>query len=167
MQSEKARGKPSDGQRASHRKQAAQDWRCSQTTMLREVGIVRRRCDASMPSSVALSRTVRCGGVAEWLKAAVLKTVDARASVGSNPTASAIFFLFKPPDRWRVFHVKHSPYAKRQPYRPQASHRRPPHATPSRAARRAVEPFRSLHGPSREHVAPYPTVRRGILPLVI
>ena len=130
MQSEKARGEPSDGKRASRRKQAAQDWRCSQTTMLREVGIVRRRCDASMPSSVALSRTVRCGGVAEWLKAAVLKTVDARASVGSNPTASAIFSLIKPPDRWRIFHVKHSPRAQRRPYRPQASHRRPPHAAP-------------------------------------
>lgn len=31
------------------------------------------------------------GGVAEWLKAAVLKTVNARAFVGSNPTASASF----------------------------------------------------------------------------
>jgi hypothetical protein len=29
------------------------------------------------------------GGVAEWLKAAVLKTVDAQAFVGSNPTPSA------------------------------------------------------------------------------
>jgi hypothetical protein len=31
------------------------------------------------------------GGVAEWSKAAVLKTVDAQVSVGSNPTSSAIF----------------------------------------------------------------------------
>src|SRR4030065_2825861 len=29
------------------------------------------------------------GGMAEWLKAAVLKTAEARASVGSNPTPSA------------------------------------------------------------------------------
>ena len=28
--------------------------------------------------------------MAEWLKAAVLKTAEARASVGSNPTPSAI-----------------------------------------------------------------------------
>ncbi len=31
-----------------------------------------------------------CGGVAEWSKAAVLKTVDPSGSVGSNPTPSAI-----------------------------------------------------------------------------
>ena len=30
------------------------------------------------------------GGVAEWLKAAVLKTVECQSSVGSNPTPSAI-----------------------------------------------------------------------------
>ena len=30
------------------------------------------------------------GGVAEWSMAAVLKTVDVYASVGSNPTSSAI-----------------------------------------------------------------------------
>ena len=30
------------------------------------------------------------GGVAEWLKATVLKTVLASASVGSNPTPSAM-----------------------------------------------------------------------------
>ena len=33
------------------------------------------------------------GGVAERPKAAVLKTVDAQASVGSNPTSSAIFIF--------------------------------------------------------------------------
>ena len=33
---------------------------------------------------------IRNGGVAEWLKAAVLKTVEPQGSVGSNPTASAI-----------------------------------------------------------------------------
>ena len=31
------------------------------------------------------------GGMAEWLKAAVLKTVECNSSVGSNPTPSAIF----------------------------------------------------------------------------
>lgn len=34
--------------------------------------------------------SLQCGGVAEWLKAAVLKTVNVHAFVGSNPTASAI-----------------------------------------------------------------------------
>jgi hypothetical protein len=29
--------------------------------------------------------------MAEWLKAAVLKTVECNSSVGSNPTPSAIF----------------------------------------------------------------------------
>ena len=29
------------------------------------------------------------GGMAEWLKAAVLKTVEGNTSVGSNPTPSA------------------------------------------------------------------------------
>ena len=33
------------------------------------------------------------GGVAEWSKAAVLKTVDVQASVGSNPTSSANIFV--------------------------------------------------------------------------
>lgn len=33
------------------------------------------------------------GQLAEWLKAAVLKTVDVQASVGSNPTLSAIWRL--------------------------------------------------------------------------
>lgn len=31
----------------------------------------------------------RKGGVAEWLKAAVLKTVVPQGTVGSNPTSSA------------------------------------------------------------------------------
>lgn len=31
------------------------------------------------------------GDVSEWFKEAVLKTVDVKASVGSNPTISAIF----------------------------------------------------------------------------
>ena len=32
---------------------------------------------------------IRDGGMAEWSKAAVLKTVEVHASVGSNPTPSA------------------------------------------------------------------------------
>ncbi len=32
------------------------------------------------------------GDVSEWFKEAVLKTVDVKASVGSNPTISAIFY---------------------------------------------------------------------------
>ncbi len=32
------------------------------------------------------------GGVAEWLKAAVLKTAVVRATGGSNPSSSAEFF---------------------------------------------------------------------------
>ena len=31
------------------------------------------------------------GGMAEWSKAAVLKTVECNSSVGSNPTPSAIY----------------------------------------------------------------------------
>ena len=33
------------------------------------------------------------GGMAEWSKAAVLKTVEGNTSVGSNPTPSAMFSL--------------------------------------------------------------------------
>ncbi len=33
------------------------------------------------------------GGMAEWLKAAVLKTVVPKGTVGSNPTSSAINFI--------------------------------------------------------------------------
>ena len=33
------------------------------------------------------------GEMAEWLKAPVLKTGDVKASVGSNPTLSASFFI--------------------------------------------------------------------------
>ena len=35
----------------------------------------------------------RRGGMAEWSKAAVLKTVEVHASVGSNPTPSASFVI--------------------------------------------------------------------------
>jgi hypothetical protein len=35
------------------------------------------------------------GGMAEWLKAAVLKTVECNSSVGSNPTPSAIFSTYE------------------------------------------------------------------------
>ena len=37
---------------------------------------------------------VSFGGMAEWSKAAVLKTVEGHTSVGSNPTPSANFGLF-------------------------------------------------------------------------
>ena len=40
---------------------------------------------------IAICPTI--GGMAEWLKAAVLKTVEGNTSVGSNPTPSAIFSL--------------------------------------------------------------------------
>ena len=33
------------------------------------------------------------GEVAEWFKAAVLKTVDPQGSGGSNPSLSAIFYI--------------------------------------------------------------------------
>ena len=36
-----------------------------------------------------------CGEVVEWFKALVLKTSEVRASVGSNPTLSAIYLLIK------------------------------------------------------------------------
>jgi hypothetical protein len=39
--------------------------------------------------SISYTRTV-WGGVAEWTMATVLKTVFAKANVGSNPTPSAI-----------------------------------------------------------------------------
>ncbi len=35
------------------------------------------------------------GGMAEWLKAAVLKTVSRKRDVGSNPTPSAIALSLK------------------------------------------------------------------------
>ena len=41
-------------------------------------------------AKVALRFTER-GGVSEWLKEAVLKTVVPKGTVGSNPTASASF----------------------------------------------------------------------------
>ena len=36
---------------------------------------------------------IRRGGMAEWLKAAVLKTARVKALVGSNPTSTAIFII--------------------------------------------------------------------------
>lgn len=51
---------------------------------------LRRKPDADRESFSSDKRLVTsCGGVAERLKAAVLKTVEPRGSVGSNPTASA------------------------------------------------------------------------------
>lgn len=42
-----------------------------------------------------LWRPQRNGGVAEWFKATVLKTVDCNRSMSSNPIASAIFSTSK------------------------------------------------------------------------
>ena len=42
---------------------------------------------ANFSASIRVTLT-RQGGVAEWLKAAVLKTVFVKANVGSNPTSS-------------------------------------------------------------------------------
>ena len=36
-----------------------------------------------------------CGGMAEWFKAAVLKTASLKGDVGSNPTPSAMRFMCK------------------------------------------------------------------------
>jgi hypothetical protein len=41
--------------------------------------------------SYTSSKGYIAGGMAEWLKAAVLKTVECNSSVGSNPTPSATF----------------------------------------------------------------------------
>ena len=46
-------------------------------------------CASTKNTKIYYTVTSR-GGVAEWLKAAVLKTVEPQGSVGSNPTASAI-----------------------------------------------------------------------------
>jgi len=43
------------------------------------------------------------GKVAEWFKAAVLKTAEVKASVGSNPTLSVTLSLWK---RYRTFLLK-------------------------------------------------------------
>ncbi len=48
----------------------------------------------------------RYGEVVEWFKAAVLKTVEVRASVGSNPTLSAIIILQEHPRGARCFFVR-------------------------------------------------------------
>lgn len=46
----------------------------------------------------------RCGGVAEWLKAPVLKTGEGRPFVSSNLTSSAIFInnLVGNPDKQKI-----------------------------------------------------------------
>jgi hypothetical protein len=43
------------------------------------------------PGLKVIMTFVRCGWVSERFMVAVLKTAEARASVGSNPTPSAIF----------------------------------------------------------------------------
>ena len=44
------------------------------------------------PLRQGLSGGFYFGGLAEWSKAAVLKTVEGKPSVGSNPTPTATFF---------------------------------------------------------------------------
>jgi hypothetical protein len=45
--------------------------------------------DSKAPVLSSRAKNRKIGGMAEWLKAAVLKTVEAKAFVGSNPTPSA------------------------------------------------------------------------------
>ncbi len=54
-----------------------------------------------------LGYILETGGMAEWFKAAVLKTVECQSSVGSNPTPSAIGLkkkfqvsILKSKERW-------------------------------------------------------------------
>ena len=47
-------------------------------------------------------KTLKAGGMAEWLKAAVLKTVIPRGIAGSNPVPSARKF---PPGKFHHWHV--------------------------------------------------------------
>ena len=54
------------------------------------------------------------GRMVEWFKAAVLKTAVAQATVGSNPTSSAIFFLQKCGIAWMKWWQSHkSIFAKK------------------------------------------------------
>ena len=112
------------------------------------------------------------GGVAEWLKAAVLKTVKPQGFVGSNPTASARnaarpepagsgrFSLFGPafrlelPAHERMFHVKHSGggrFARMEPA--SAVHDRAAHAQQNRRFGR-LSPSPSIKGNTRPGVLP-------------
>ena len=112
------------------------------------------------------------GGVAEWLKAAVLKTVKPQGFVGSNPTASARnaarpepagsgrFSLFGPafrlelPAHERMFHVKHSRggrFARMEPA--SAAHDWAAHAQQNRRFGRP-SPSPSIEGNTRPGVLP-------------
>ena len=120
----------------------------------------------------ALSEATPCGGVAEWLKAAVLKTVKPQGFVGSNPTASARnaarpepagsgrFSLFGPafrlelPAHERMFHVKHSRggrFARMEPA--SAAHDWAAHAQQNRRFGRP-SPSPSIEGNTRPGVLP-------------
>ena len=72
---------------------------CSQSLCRRYLSEGKRRDDLRQTQNAHA-----CGGVAEWSKAAVLKTVEPRGSVGSNPTASAS----KIPDRHNAAHAAHA-----------------------------------------------------------
>lgn len=53
-----------------------------------KTGVRRKACASSTLAVPAIP-----GSVVEWLKTAVLKTAGRHSSVGSNPTASAIYKL--------------------------------------------------------------------------
>lgn len=72
---------------------------CSQSLCRRYLSEGKRRNDLRQTQNAHA-----CGGVAEWSKAAVLKTVEPRGSVGSNPTASAS----KIPDRQNAAHAAYA-----------------------------------------------------------
>ena len=72
---------------------------CSQSLCRRYLSEEKRRDDLRQTQNAHA-----CGGVAEWSKAAVLKTVEPRGSVGSNPTASAS----KIPDRQNAAHAAYA-----------------------------------------------------------
>ena len=63
---------------------------------------------AWMPGEKLAVQSSNYGEVAEWFKAAVLKTVDPQGSGGSNPSLSAIFLTrgFIPRVRKMVEHVE-------------------------------------------------------------
>ena len=133
--------------------------------------LVALRLTASYPKRCAHAQTP-CGGVAEWLKAAVLKTVKPQGFVGSNPTASARnaarpepagsgrFSLFGPafrlelPAHERMFHVKHSRggrFARLEPA--SAAHDWAAHAQQNRRFGRP-SPSPSIEGNTRPGVLP-------------
>ena len=72
-----------------------------------ETGLTKATCELSL-SDFPLTTTVFfwynnpmfCGGMAEWSNAAVLKTVVAQVTVGSNPTPTAIIPKYGGVQEW-------------------------------------------------------------------